>query len=50
MAGATRLSALAASFVTAVGSGALDAARGLLPVIERCGLDTLGELEARYLA
>ena len=50
MVGAARLSALAADFETAVSSADLDAARRALPGIERCGLDTILELEARYLA
>lgn len=50
MVGAARLSAMAAEFETAVSSSDLDTARDVLPVIERCGLDTILELEARYLA
>jgi HPt (histidine-containing phosphotransfer) domain-containing protein len=50
MIGASRLSALAADFETAVASSDLDTARRALPGIERCGLDTILELEVRYLA
>ncbi|MHA7239883.1 Hpt domain-containing protein [Arthrobacter sp. TMS1-12-1] len=50
MVGAERLSALAATFEAAVTSADLDAARRALPCIERCGLDTIDELEAGYLA
>lgn len=49
MVGATRLSAMAASFQTAVASADLDTARRSLPAIERCGLDTINELETGYL-
>ncbi|MEC5199147.1 hypothetical protein RCH21_001371 [Arthrobacter sp. PL16] len=49
MVGATRLSALAASFESAVLTADLDAARRVLPEIERCGLDTIRELESQYL-
>ncbi len=50
MVGAERLSALAADFEAAVASSDLDTAREALPGIERCGLDTILELEARYLS
>lgn len=50
MVGAARLSAMAASFETAVTSADLDTARRALPAIERCGMDTIDELESRYLA
>ncbi|MDQ0735770.1 Hpt domain-containing protein [Arthrobacter agilis] len=50
MIGAARLSALAAGFEASVTASDLDAARRALPAIERCGLDTILELEARYLA
>ncbi|MBG6226200.1 HPt (histidine-containing phosphotransfer) domain-containing protein [Arthrobacter sp. CAN_A2] len=50
MVGAGRLAALAAIFEAAVASADLDAARRALSGIERCGLDTINELEARYLA
>lgn len=49
MIGAMRLSEMAASFQTAVASDDLDTARRALPAIERCGLDTIDELEGRYL-
>ncbi|MHA7281424.1 hypothetical protein [Arthrobacter sp. TMS2-4] len=49
MVGAERLSALTASFGTAVSSADLATARRALPAIEQCGLDTIGELEIRYL-
>lgn len=49
MVGAARLSALAADFETAVATDDLDTARRSLPAIERCGLDTINELETGYL-
>lgn len=49
MVGASRLSALAAGLESAVVSEDLDTARRALPDIERCGLETISELEARYL-
>ncbi|MHA7279179.1 Hpt domain-containing protein [Arthrobacter sp. MDT2-2] len=50
MVGAARLSAMAADLETAVTSADLETARATLPEIERCGLDTINELEVRYLA
>lgn len=50
MVGAMRLSALAADLESAVVAADLDTARRCLADIERCGLDTVGELEAGYLA
>jgi hypothetical protein len=49
MVGATRLSAMAASIESAVITADLEAARRVLSEIERCGLDTIRELESRYL-
>jgi HPt (histidine-containing phosphotransfer) domain-containing protein len=49
MVGANRLSALAASFESAVLTADLETARRVLPEIERCGLDTIRELESQYL-
>ena len=49
MVGATRLSAMAAGVESAVTSADIDSARRALPDIERCGLDTIDELEVRYL-
>ncbi|WP_247826903.1 Hpt domain-containing protein [Arthrobacter antioxidans] len=49
MLGAERLVALTAAFEAAISSADLDAARRALPGIERCGLDTIRELETRYL-
>lgn len=50
MVGAARLAAMAAGIEAAVVSEDLDAARRTLPLIERCGLETIGELESCYLA
>ncbi|WP_104117267.1 hypothetical protein [Arthrobacter sp. B1805] len=50
MVGAARLSAMATILESAVAYEDLGAARHVLPAIERCGLDTISELEARYLA
>lgn len=50
MVGATRLSAMAASFETAVTTVDLASARSALSTIERCGFDTIDELESRYLS
>ncbi len=50
MVGAARLAALAAAVEAAVASEELDAARRILPLIEKCGLETIGELESGYLA
>lgn len=50
MLGAERLSAMTAGFESAIASADLDSARRALRDIERCGLDTIGELESRYLA
>ncbi len=49
MVGAARLSAMAETFEAAVTSADLDTARRVLPAIERCGLDTIDELDVRYL-
>lgn len=49
MVGASRLSAMAAGVESAVTSADIDSARRALPNIEQCGLDTIGELELRYL-
>ena len=49
MVGAARLSAMAAGLQSAVTSADIDTARRALPEIEQCGLDTIGELELRYL-
>ena len=49
MVGAARLSAMAAGVESAVTSADLDSARRALPEIEQCGLDTIDELELRYL-
>ena len=49
MVGARRLAALTAAFEAAVSSADLHAARRTLPGIERCGLETIRELETRYL-
>jgi HPt (histidine-containing phosphotransfer) domain-containing protein len=50
MVGATRLSAMAARFESAVITADLETARRVLPEIERCGLDTISDLESHYLA
>lgn len=50
MVGAARLTALATDTETAIGTADLETLRGVLPLIERCGLETIGELEAGYLA
>ena len=50
MVGAARLSAMAAEFEVAVTAFELDTARDILPAIERCGLDTILEIQSRYLA
>lgn len=49
MIGAERLAALVAIVGTAVSAADLYTARRGLPGIEQCGLDTIAELEARYL-
>lgn len=50
MVGAVTLAALAAEIATAVLTTDLRAARRALPPLERCGLATIDELQARYLA
>jgi HPt (histidine-containing phosphotransfer) domain-containing protein len=50
MVGAARLSAMAAGFESAVTSADIESARRALPGIEQCGLDTIDELELRYLS
>lgn len=50
MVGAARLSAMAETFEVAVVSADLDTARRTLPAIELCGLETISELEERYLS
>ena len=50
MVGAGRLATIATDMVAAAGAADLGTLRRLLPVIERCGLETIEELESGYLS
>jgi len=50
MVGAARLAGLATDVLAAVGAADLETLRRLLPLVERCGLETVEDLRSGYLA